>query len=113
MLGLGRLGEFCGDACVGAAALGMVTLKIERIRGGALCMSCLEIMELAVWLLHLQLMEPAMEGSWATLADGVSPVFCADAPDTWSKYSGKIVNAIRRISGKFRWGKASSKARML
>ena len=42
----------------------------------------LKIMELAVWLLHLQLMEPAMEGSWATLADGVSPVFCADAPDT-------------------------------
>ena len=26
---------------------------------------------LAVWLLHLQLMEPAMEGSWVHLADGV------------------------------------------
>ena len=59
-------GQECyGDACVGAAALGMASLKTERIWGGALCMSCSEIMILAVWLLHLQLMEPAMEGSWA------------------------------------------------
>ena len=35
-------------------------------------MSFLEIMILAVWLLNLQLMEPAMEGSWYTLADGVT-----------------------------------------
>ena len=64
MHGLGRLGECRSAACVGAAALGMVTLRTERNLGGALCMSLVEI-TLAVWLLHLQLMEPAMEGSWA------------------------------------------------
>ena len=108
MHGSGRLRDCRGDACVGAAALGMASLNTERIWDGARCTSFLEIMILAVWLLHLQLMEPAMEGSWATLADGVKPVFCADAPDTWSKYSGKTVNAIRKISGKLRCGKASS-----
>ena len=34
-------------------------------------MSCGKII-LAVWLLHLQLMEPAMEGLWVHLADGVT-----------------------------------------
>ena len=39
-------------------------------------MSFLEIMKLAVWLLHLQLMEPAMEGSWVILADGATTSDC-------------------------------------
>ena len=50
-----RLGECVGDPRIGASALSGESLKSVRV----------EIMELAVWLLHLQLMEPAMEVSWA------------------------------------------------
>ena len=47
----GRLGECVGDPCIGASALSNELLKSVRV----------EIMDLAVWLLQLQLMESAME----------------------------------------------------
>ena len=64
MHGLGRLGECGSDPCIGVAALGMEALRTERIRG-AHCVSFLEIIYWQFGLLHLQLMESAMEGSWA------------------------------------------------